>query len=69
MLPPPFTACSLRLLLPATAAVVAVAERGWASKDTRDPVDAHARFHEWRCKVGLTAATPLWRESLTATVS
>ena len=29
---------------------MAVGERGWSAKETRDTDDALARFHEWRCK-------------------
>merc|ERR1712072_662221 len=30
---------------------MAVGERGWSAKETRDTDDALARFHEWRCKI------------------
>ena len=29
---------------------MAVGERGWSAKETRDTDDALTRFHEWRCK-------------------
>ena len=29
---------------------MAVGERGWRAKETRDTDDALTRFHEWRCK-------------------